>query len=161
MSHAVLVSLFAIALLPGLVGIVIPVLPGMLYMLIVTGIFAATDHFQHIGKGEFAILAGLTLLSFIIDHLSGVIGAKIGGASKRALQLGFIGMAVGFFIFPPLGSLLGLFLGVLGGELFQRRGQKLALRAASGSVAGAVSGTLLNLGIGLLFILLFIVFSWR
>jgi uncharacterized protein YqgC (DUF456 family) len=158
-----MVSLFVTILLlvPGIVGIIIPVVPGIPYMWLVAFIFTIADRFHHISPLEIATLLILALCSVCIDHISGLVGARKAGASPAALKWGFIGALIGLFLLPPFGSFIGLFAGVFIAEIIRQRTQYEALRAATGSVMGALAGTLVNLGLGLLFMVLFIFFALR
>jgi len=146
-------------LLPGMVGIIIPVLPGIPYMLAIALIFGAASGFKTLGALEIIILTGLAVLSVAIDYLSGTVGAKYGGAKKMSLLLGFIGLIVGLFVLPPFGGVIGLFAGIFLGEILGHRGGKKAVRAATAGVLGAVLGVAINFLLGLVFIGLFIYFA--
>lgn len=161
MSNTVLVLIFSILLLPGLAGIFIPLLPGIPLMFVIALIYGVIDRFQHLQGNEVMILGGIVVLSLIVDYCSGVIGAKYGGASKKAILFGFIGLIVGIILLPPFGGILGLFLGVLIAEMIQHRDQRRAVKAATGSLLGSLLGIVANLVLGLLFLILFIVFALR
>lgn len=159
MSNTVLVIIFSILLLPGLAGVFLPLLPGIPFMFVIALIYALIDRFQHLEGNELMILGGIAVLSLIVDYCSGIIGAKYGGASKKAILYGIIGLIVGVILLPPFGGILGLFLGVLIAEIIQHRQGKRAIKAATGSVLGSILGIAANLVLGLLFIILFVLFS--
>jgi uncharacterized protein YqgC (DUF456 family) len=152
----------AVALmLPGIVGVFIPVLPGIPLMFLVALLFGLVNKFQALTANELVILFCIALVSIAIDYLAGVLGAKYSGASSKALVAGFVGMIGGLFIFGPLGALLGLFAGVLLVELRASRPHTEALRAATGSLIGTVAGMLVNFVLALIFVGVFIAFAWR
>ncbi len=93
----------AIALIVmGLIGIVLPALPGT--VLIFAGILLAAwiDDFTRISAWALGMLGVLTLLSLACDLLAGALGAQRLGASRHAM----VGAAIG--------TLLGVFTGLLG-----------------------------------------------
>jgi len=157
-SEIILVIVFTLALLPGLIGVVIPVLPGIPVMFLVTLLFVAIDGLDRLTGANLAILLMLAVGSLVIDYTAGVLGAKYSGASSRAVGFGILGMIVGTFLLPPFGGLIGLFLAVLAVEL-KTGSYRKAIKAASGSLAGTVLGILANLVIGITFIVLFVLFS--
>lgn len=159
MTHVGLVILAFILMLPGLIGLVIPVIPAVPYIFIVALVFGFVDRFSHLSGGEVAFLAVLAILSVVVDYLSGLLGAKYGGASRKALLFGFIGSLAGTFLLPPFGGLPGLFVGVALGELLQLKGQRQALKSATGGLLGTLAGMLINACIALLFLVLFIIFA--
>ena len=112
-------------------------------------IYGLIDNFETLQVWHLAVFAGLTLLSITIDYSSGLIGAKLGGASKQALGLGMIGLVIGLITFPPLGAFAGLFMGVFIAELIQFRNHAKALKAASYSLAATLIGALVNIVIAL------------
>jgi uncharacterized protein YqgC (DUF456 family) len=159
MTNILLTIVFAVLMLPGLTGILIPVLPGIPFMFIVALIFGLIDKFVHLTTIEIIILLGLTLISLVIDYASGILGARIGGASAKSTLGGLIGMIIGLIIFPPFGGIIGLFLGIAITEIAIHNNNKKALKAATGGVIGSLAGIILNLILALIFLTIFIIFS--
>lgn len=110
-------------------------------------IYALIGNFGTIEVWHLAIFGGLALLSILIDYSSGLIGAKLGGANKKSLLFGIIGLFVGLLFFPPFGAFIGLFMGVFIAELIQFHDHTKALKAASYSLATTVAGALANIAI--------------
>ncbi len=137
----------------------IPMLPALSYMFIIALIFALYGNFLAVTGANIIILLGIVLLSIIIDHTSGILGAKYGGAHTKSLLWGIAGAILGTFIFPVLGSFIGLFLAVLGAELYYKKPQDKALKAAGGALAGTVVGVIVNITLSIVFIGLFIYFA--
>jgi uncharacterized protein YqgC (DUF456 family) len=146
-------------LLPGLIGILLPVAPGIPYMFIVALIFAIINGFADLQPHEIGILGGIAVLSLIIDYAAGILGAKFGGASKEALIAGFLGLLIGTVVLPPIGGIFGLFAGIFLAETYRRRTKEEAIKAATGGVLGSVASIAINLILGLVFIGLFIWFA--
>ncbi len=158
MSHFLLVAIFTVLLLPGIAGAFLPI-PGLLYMLLVALIFGFIDGFQNILLWELGVLAGIAVLSTINDYLSGILGAKYGGAGKKSVLYGFFGMLVGTFLLPPFGGLLGIFLGILLAEILRHGNKEKAVRAATGSLIGSAIGMAITLVLSIVFIFLFVIFA--
>lgn len=149
--------IFAILfLVPGLLMVFIPVFPASIYMLAVALIYGIFSDFAALSGVEFGILAGITILSVLIDQLSGVLGAKWGGASRKAMLWGFIGVFVGSLIGGPLLGFTVLFLAILAAELTEFKSQQAALRAAKGGLIGVVIGYVTNIALAFTFFGLFI-----
>jgi uncharacterized protein YqgC (DUF456 family) len=89
-------------ILVGLAGTVLPMLPGTAFVL--AGIFVGAwiDDFAHVGTGTLLLVSALAVLAWVLDYVSGLLGAKKAGASRLAL----VGAAVG--------TVLGLFMGLVG-----------------------------------------------
>lgn len=159
MPYFLLVIIFSLLLLPGLLGVFLPLLPSIPYMFVVTLIFGLIDKFQHLTVVNLIILGIIALFSLLVDYFSGALGAKYGGASKKTLFWGIIGLILGLIVFPPFGGIAGLFLGVLVAELIQYKDHLKALKAASGSLIGSLTGMILNFLLALFFFVLFLVFA--
>ncbi len=159
MSQGELIAIFAILMIPGLLGTLLPILPGIPLMFVVAVVFGFVDEWQHLVPWELGVLFGIVLLSLLADFLSGLIGARYGGATRRAVLLGLIGFVIGILVFPPFGGFIGLFIGVFVGELSVGRKQLQAIRAATGSLLGSLVGIAVSFFLALVFLGLFIFFA--
>ncbi len=159
MNHPLLVAVFAVALLPALGLVFIPLFPTFWYLLGVAALFAFVDGFIHLTFTHLAILGSIFAASLAVDWSAGFLGARFGGAAWKSLLYGAIGGGIGFLLIPPLGAFLGLFLGVLIGELQRMRSTREALKAAGGALLGTIAGIALNAVLALAFILCFIAFA--
>jgi uncharacterized protein len=149
-------------ILPGIVMAFVPMLPALTYMFIVSLIFAFINGFQKLSVHEILVLLCITGASILVDHISGILGAKFGGAHTKSLFFGFIGSVLGTFIFPVVGSFFGLFLGVLISELCFRRkiagAKDQAFKAAGSALVGSLSGVAFNVVLATVFTILFFYF---
>lgn len=161
MSHELLVAVFAVIMLVGVAGVLVPLLPGIPFMFLAALVFGFVDRFAHMLWWELVLLLVIVLLSLVVDYSSGMIGARYGGASRRAALAGLVGFIVGLLSFPPFGGFIGLFAGVLAYELITHGEGLRALKAASGSLLGSISGIIANLFLAILFLVLFVVFALR
>ena len=102
----------------GLVGTLLPAVPGGALILLGTWIFAFWTGFQRMAVGEEWLLGWPTLTLVTVLALVGGIGqyfvsglgAKQFGASKWGVVGALVGFVVGL-IFTPIGSLIGAFVG--------------------------------------------------
>lgn len=161
MSDTFLLSIFGIILLPGILGAVMPVLPSVPYMFIVVLIFGFIDSFVKLSGSELAILGALAAVSLVVDYLSGVLGAKYGGAAAKSLGIGILGLIVGLVLFPPFGGVIGLFIGIFLAEYYRHQNKERAVRAAASGLIGSLVGIGINLFIALTFFGLFLYFVLR
>jgi hypothetical protein len=139
----------------GLIGTVAPGLPGVL--LIYGGMLLAAwiDDFTRVGWPTLTLLGALTLLTFITDVLSSLLGAKRVGASRQAL----IGSVLGGFAGIPfgiVGLLLGPFIGAVVGEFIARRSLDAAARVGVGTWLGLLVGTLAKIALAVAMIAVFL-----
>lgn len=145
-------------MIPGIAGAFLP-LPGLLYMFIISLIFGFVDKFIHLQPWEIGILLGIAVISMINDFLSGLLGAKYGGAAQKSMLYGIIGMILGLVIFPPFGGLAGVFIGILIAEIIRHGNQEKAVRAATGGLVGSIVGMIVTLILAIIFLFTFVIFA--
>lgn len=136
----ILLVLAALLIIAGLVGLIIPALPGA--PLLFGGLLLAAwaEDFQYVGFWTLAVLLVLTILTYVADVVSTAFGAKQFGASSRAAIGAVIGGVVGIFL-GLIGILVGPFIGALLAELTVRRDMAGAAKAGVGAWIGMILGT--------------------
>ena len=147
--------LAAIIVITGLVGTIVPAIPGIPVMLAGLVLAAWSTGFEQVGWGTIAVLAALTALSVLIDFLAAAFGAKRKGASPRAFWGATLGALIGMF-FGLAGILLGPFIGAVVAELADGRGAQQAGRSGYGVWIGIVLGTAAKLAIAFLMLGIFV-----
>jgi len=145
----------ALVVISGLIGTVVPALPGV--PIIFAGLLLAawSTGFEVVGWGTIGVLAVLTAASVMIDFLSAAFGAKRQGASPRAFWGATLGAVVGLF-FGLVGIVLGPFIGAIVAELAAGSGPRQAGRSGYGVWIGLVLGTALKLAIAFLMLGIFL-----
>ncbi|MCR4965256.1 MAG: DUF456 domain-containing protein [Bacteroidales bacterium] len=144
----VLIILGAICILVGLVGCILPILPGVPLSYAGLWLLQATSKVQFSWK--FLIIWGIiTIVVQVLDAVVPVWGTKVLGGSKAGVWGSTIGLVAGLF-FGPWGIVLGPFIGAVAGEILAHStedGMTLsqALKAGSGSFVGLMTGTVMKL----------------
>jgi uncharacterized protein YqgC (DUF456 family) len=137
-----LVILAFVCLVLGLIGCVMPALPGTPLSFI--GLLIL--HFTDAAEFSSAFLwtwAGIAVLLQVLDFFIPAWGTKRYGGSRYGVWGTTIGLVIGFF-FAPWGIVVGPFLGALVAELIGGKRSEEALRAAWGSFVGFLIDTLLK-----------------
>ncbi|MGB5291144.1 MAG: DUF456 domain-containing protein [Lysobacterales bacterium] len=147
--------LSALIVISGLVGVVVPVLPGIPIMFAGLVFAAWSTGFEPVGWGTIGVLGALTVLSVVIDFLSAAFGAKRQGASPRAFWGATLGAIVGLF-FGLVGIVLGPFIGAVVAEMASGSGAQQAGRSGYGVWIGLVLGTAAKLAIAFLMLGIFL-----
>lgn len=147
-------SLALLVMLGGLVGAVLPVVPGIPIILL-----AAIGHrlwFGQTGVSNLVllILFVLTVVATAFDFFAGMVGANKMGATWRGALGAIIGGIVGVFFSLP-GIIIGPFLGATVFELLGDRELEKALKAGLGATLGLFAGIIGKFAIGVIMILLF------
>ena len=150
-SVVVLVFTFLIVLI-GLIGTVLPIIPGTILIFAGALLYALVDGFQVVGWPTLVVLGVLAVVATTADLWASSIGAKIGGASGWSVVIGLLAGLVGFVIFTLPGAIIGAILGVLLTEIVRVGDWRQALKAGSGWVVGWILSTVVQLGIGLIMV---------
>jgi len=152
--NIVLVIFAFIFLVAGLLGSVLPVLPGPPLS------FLGLLLLQWSGFGKFdpsflIVWAVITAAVTITDYFLPAWLTKRFGGSRKAVIGSVLGLVLGMVFFAPFGIIIGPFLGALAGELMNDRkaGFEKALKVAFGAFLAFIVGTgaKLFIGISLLF----------
>lgn len=119
-------------------------------------------------------LAGATALALVgegLELLSGLAGARLGGATRRglvgALVGGLVGAVAGTGLLPVVGTLVGGAVGTFGGALLaettgeQARTRREALVPALAATLARVLGGVAKTGVALGVLVVLLVALWR
>lgn len=149
----------AVALvLIGLVGTVFPALPGTPLTFAGLWLAAYVGRYERVGGIVIGILAGLTVLSLVLDFAAGMLGAGRAGASRQALWGATLGSLLGLaFGFP--GVILGPFVGAALGEFWARNDLRRAGNVAVATWLGILLGIAAKVAICWMMIGIFLV-AW-
>ncbi|MDP3729195.1 MAG: DUF456 domain-containing protein [bacterium] len=131
----------------GAFGVILPLLPGVPIAWLGMLLFAYATEFTFITAKIIFIFLGLTLLTFALDALAPLLGAKKFQASKYGLIGSVVGLLVGIMFLGPIGFIAGPFIGAFAGELFRGADPNDALKSARGVAIGFIVGSALKLAL--------------
>ncbi|WP_304118632.1 DUF456 domain-containing protein [Mycolicibacterium bacteremicum] len=134
----------ALAIAVGLVGIIVPILPGGLLVIGAIGVWAYVEG-STTSWVTFGIAAALYVAAEIIKYTWPVQRMRRADVRTSVLVLGAIAGIVGFFVIPVIGLLIGFVLGVYLAELALRRDPTRAWA----STVHALKGVALSVGVEL------------
>ena len=154
--NTIVLVLTSLVMLVGLIGTVLPVIPGTILILLAALVYAIVEGFQTVGWPTLLVLGVLTFVATTADVWASSIGAKLGGASGWSVVVGLLGGLVGFVAFSLPGAIIGAVLGVLLVELIRLGDLRQALKAGSGWAIGWALSTVLQLGLGLVMVAIFV-----
>jgi uncharacterized protein YqgC (DUF456 family) len=148
------ISITLIIMLIGLIGSIVPVLPGTPVVLI-----AAFCHRLYFGEASISnaflvVLVLLTILSLVLDFIASTLGAKKFGATWKGMLGAVVGGIIGLFFSIP-GIILGPFLGAMILEMLGGKEFKVAAKAGAGAVIGLLLGVVGKFSICVMMIALF------
>lgn len=142
----------ALVMAVGLLGVLLPVIPGLLLIWGV-GVFWAL---QEEGAARWAVLAVLSVLAVagtLAKYLLSSRAASAAGAPRSTILAGAAGAVVGFFVVPVLGLVIGGVAGVLLAERSRLGHWRPAWRATKAFLVGFGLGMALELAAALVMVL--------
>ncbi|MBD2501974.1 DUF456 domain-containing protein [Anabaena azotica] len=160
--------LLVAVMLVGVVGAVVPAIPGTSLILIAVIIWGIVSSSFAAIKVPLIVTVIVLILSIGVDFLAGYLGAKQAGASKWGQIGAFVGLVLGFlgllpalpFGGPLLGILFGPLLGAIVGEYIYRREFWLAVKAGIGIVVGTLVGNLIQGVLAIATVAVFLFTTW-
>ncbi len=138
------IVLVALAIAVGLIGIVVPLLPGLLLVYAAILVWAVVEHdvTSWVTLGVVTGLVGATTLIKYMWPMKRMRAAEVGTGT---LLVGAVLGIIGFFVIPVVGLVIGFVLGIYLSELANRRDQRVAWT----STKHALKGVALSVGVEL------------
>lgn len=138
-----LLILAFLCMLIGIIGCIIPGLPGTPVAYLGLWIAQATERIDF--SWQMLLIWGIvTVLVSVLDYVVPAWGTKHFGGTRWGVWGSTIGVFVGLF-FGAVGVILGPLVGAILGELISGKELHNALRAGWGSFVGLLMGTILKL----------------
>jgi uncharacterized protein YqgC (DUF456 family) len=140
--------LVALAILVGLVGIIVPILPGLVLVLAAI-LFWAIGEGSATGWSVFAVAAVLILAGSVVKYAVPNRRLKTTGIPSSTTWFGVALGVVGFFVIPVIGLFIGFVLGVYLAE-YRRVGGAAAWPSTKEALRAVGVSILIELAAGVL-----------
>jgi len=171
-----LLALTLVLMVVGLLGSVLPSLPGVTLIFLSALVYAIITDFRTLGVAILVVLFIFAAIAFVADFVATSYGARRFGASNWGTVGGAVGGIAGALIgllFLGIGSLFGLILGTIAGVLIgeylrrERQGDQQetestqadwsrASRAAGGVLVGYLASAVIQGLLGLASVVVFV-----
>jgi uncharacterized protein YqgC (DUF456 family) len=171
-----LLALTMVMMIVGLIGSVVPGLPGVTLIFLSALLYAILTDFQTVGAVILVVLFLFAALAFMTDFVATSYGARRFGASNWGTVGGAVGGIVGALaglLLAGIGSLFGLIVGTIAGVFageYLRRQQhgdpeeqeatdadwRRASRAAGGVIVGYLASAVVQGLLGLASVIVFV-----
>ena len=151
----IIIIIVILLLLIGLIGCIIPALPGPSISFLGLLVF----HFftsSNLEEDTLWLLAAVVVAITFLDYWLQVYGVKKFGGGRKAINGTIIGLVLGLF-FLPFGVIIGPFVGAfLGAKMEAKEDTNRAIKIALGALAGFLGGTVLKFAVSIYISILFI-----
>ncbi|GAA1325292.1 DUF456 domain-containing protein [Pseudonocardia xinjiangensis] len=139
----------ALLIVVGIVGILLPVLPGL--VLVLAGIAVwAVPRADALGWTVLGIATAIVVLGSVAKYLLPGRRLRDSGVPGRTIAAGAVLGVVGFFVIPVVGLLLGFVLGVYLAELARLRDNQQAWPSTRQALSAVGWSVVIELATGLL-----------
>jgi uncharacterized protein len=144
----ILILLGAACVIGGIVGCILPLIPGPPLSFLGFIILQCTSKFEY--SWQFFLAWGLVVgIVQFLDYIVPIWGTKRFGGGRKGAWGSAIGVVVGIFVYPPWGLIICPFAGAIIGELIDGRNTQEAFRAGFGSFVGFLAGNIIKLIVAL------------
>lgn len=143
-------------MLIGLVGEVLPGVPGMILIWAGALLYAILTHFQQVGYVPVLFLIFIWLVAVLINYVFIWLTAKHLNISWWGLGGTVLGAIIGLIVGNILGFLIGATLGAFLGEYYFQRHALNALKISGAVILGYTIGSVLKIVLAVSMILIFI-----
>ncbi|MEU9805809.1 DUF456 domain-containing protein [Mycobacterium sp. NPDC050853] len=147
--------LVALGIAVGIVGIVVPMVPGTMLVVLSIGAWAL---FESTTKAwvVLGIVVALAIVTTVVKYVWPAQRMREAGVPTLSLVLGGIAAIIGFFVIPVVGLVIGFVLGTYLAEFIRRSSQKqawgatvTAVKAVATSIGIEMIGAMVSAGIWL------------
>ncbi len=149
-----------ILFIAGLIGTILPVLPGGILVYGGMILYGFMTEFATLDITFFVIQGAVLAFIFAIDYIASAYGTRRFGGSTQAAVGAVVGTIAGLIVLGPLGIIIGPFLGAVAVELIRGIAFNKALKAGIGTLIGVIGGTVVKIGAEIAMIVYFFMKIW-
>ena len=149
MADVLLAVAVAVAMAAGIVGTIVPLLPGLLLVWAAGLVYGLVEGFGRAGVVAFALMTVLLVVGTVAKYVLPGRRGLAEGAARTSLLLAAVLGIVGFFVVPLVGLPLGAVLGIYLGELQRHRDRTTAWRTTLAVLKAFGVGVAVEAGCGL------------
>jgi uncharacterized protein len=139
MMTTVLITLSLLCLIIGLIGCIVPSIPGPPVSYCALLLLHAASDVPLFSAATLITFFILTLSITVLEYAVPLMGARLYGASKYGMWGSIAGMLIGVIFFPPFGMIAGILLGAIIGELIGGYSSAKALRSGFFSFVATIT----------------------
>jgi uncharacterized protein YqgC (DUF456 family) len=141
--------LAAVLVAVGIVGIVLPILPGLLLVVAGVAVWAVTRA-DALAWTVLGIVVAIVLVGSVVKYLVPGRRLRDSGVPGRTIAAGAVLGVVGFFVIPVVGLLIGFVLGIYLAELARLGGHEAAWPSTRRALAAVGWSIVIEMATGLL-----------
>jgi uncharacterized protein YqgC (DUF456 family) len=145
--------LVALAMVVGILGTIIPLLPGLPIVWAAALVYGVVERFGAVGWICFAIITLVGIGGMVAGFVVPQRKVQGGGAPFSTSVIGMIGGITGFFVIPIVGIVVGAVVGILVAERLRTGDWTEAWASTKRALIGFGVGALVQMGAGVVMML--------
>jgi uncharacterized protein YqgC (DUF456 family) len=146
---SVVVALVALAMAIGVVGTVVPLVPGLALVWAAPLAYGLIEGFGTTGTVAFALITAIAIAAALAGWVVPARVAGAAGAARSSILLAVVAAVVGFFVLPVVGLPVGGVVGLYAGEMQRTRNGAAAWRTTWATITGFGLAALIQFGLAL------------
>ena len=151
--------LIALAMVVGILGTVVPLLPGLPIVWAAALVYGVAEGFGVIGWICFVVITLVGIGGIVAGIVVPQRKVQGGGAPFSTSLLGLIGGIIGFFVIPIVGLVVGAVVGVFVAERLRTGNREEAWASTKRAIVGFGVGALVQMGAGFVMMLTWIAWA--
>lgn len=140
----------------GILGTLLPAIPGLGFIIAGVLFYAIATKFVAISVTTTIVLSAIAAGTFIASYFTGALGVKIGGGGRYATLGTIIGALVGLTT-GPFGLIIGAVVGAFLGALYESQSLEKSMRITIASLVGLFGGAIMQFVVGVGIIIAFLI----
>ena len=140
----------------GLLGTLLPAIPGLGLIIVGVLFYAIATKFIAISVTTTIVLCIIALTAFIASYFTGALGTKLGGGGRYAAFGTLIGALIGL-ITGPFGLIIGAVIGAFLGAFYESQSIEKSLRITVASLVGLLGGAIMQFLVAIGIIIAFLI----
>ena len=150
-----------LGMLVGLIGVLIPFLPGLPLIVISAFVWVVADGSDPGQWIVFAIVTSIAVAAMVVGSTIPARRASSAGTPGWVLALGVVGLVIGAFAIPVVGALIGWPIGIFIGEWLRTRELGAAWVTTRATLAALGLGIAIQFGAGVVAVAIWAAAAWR
>lgn len=159
MSDQLTTIIVLIVMLTGMVGTLVPILPGIALMWAGAVGYAFVVGFDAMAIGVLIAISALTVAATAVGVLLPKRAAADSGASTASQIAAAVGAVIGFFVIPIIGVVIGALIGIAVAEWFDKRDWPAAWASTIAVAKGLGISALIQFGIAFMILVVWSVWA--
>jgi len=143
----ILILFGGILVVVGLVGCVVPIIPGPPVSYISLILLSFAYHWKTFTPAFLIVMGVLTIIATVLDFILPVYLPKRYGGSKYGVWGSILGMLAGMIFFPPFGLIIGTLAGAVLAELIFNKNKKIAIKSGLGVFFGTIAAMFIKISV--------------